>query len=270
MSCRWESSQRPLFVKSVWLDGYRHAILTKEDPAAKTNNRSPRLSAKCEKIERPKSKNNEMLSIPAVQLLLANVRKIKQEQKTTPINKEKLQKSLTFDVIMREDVKISSKNVLEIDKNIYSSFTCEKVLERFDQNSNSLTERVMLWLDLAGKHINENKVRKESLKRICTAQVNETKYEKCTKLQSTIDVKCEIVEENTCTEVCVKDFLHEKDDYRVANIENVQNLNKKEKVKLKSVKRQVHIFIPNIAKKINENSSLISDNSMLSFDSKLV
>jgi hypothetical protein len=29
---RWEASQRPLFVKTVWQNGVRHAILSKDDP----------------------------------------------------------------------------------------------------------------------------------------------------------------------------------------------------------------------------------------------
>ncbi|XP_049855422.1 uncharacterized protein LOC126335989 [Schistocerca gregaria] len=34
MPARWASSQRPLLVRTVWVDGARHAILSADDPAA--------------------------------------------------------------------------------------------------------------------------------------------------------------------------------------------------------------------------------------------
>lgn len=42
MPARWQSSQRPLFVRTVWVNGLRHAILSAEDPLFRC--RSPTVS----------------------------------------------------------------------------------------------------------------------------------------------------------------------------------------------------------------------------------
>lgn len=42
MRARWQSSQRPLFVRTVWVDGVRHAILSADDPLFQC--RSPTIS----------------------------------------------------------------------------------------------------------------------------------------------------------------------------------------------------------------------------------
>lgn len=47
MSPHWESSDRPLFIRTVWKDGQRHVLLKKEKPTAETlRHSSPRSSTK--------------------------------------------------------------------------------------------------------------------------------------------------------------------------------------------------------------------------------
>uniref|UniRef100_T1HDL9 Uncharacterized protein n=1 Tax=Rhodnius prolixus TaxID=13249 RepID=T1HDL9_RHOPR len=53
---RWEASQRPLFVKTVWIAGARHAILSQDDPARR-----------CPTIGNPARRSNRRAcSAPAV------------------------------------------------------------------------------------------------------------------------------------------------------------------------------------------------------------
>lgn len=40
MICRWEASERPLFVRTVWVKGIRHAILTREELSKKSRGSS--------------------------------------------------------------------------------------------------------------------------------------------------------------------------------------------------------------------------------------
>lgn len=306
MSCRWESSKRPLFVKSVWLNGYRHAILSNEDPILKKNIQSPRPPSvlNSDKRERPKSKTNgEQLTIPTVQLLLENVQRLKQE--SDKINKrptkERLQKSLTFDVIMKNEMNKSAK-VCEInldnEKTLYSSFSCEKAgfhSDRFEQSSNSLTERVLLWLDLAGKY-NKNQqentfrsrnVRRDINKRISTAHVKDNfdimhnNYDK-TIVKNTEDLfnvqfyenvnetlnDYKMYKESSDNEIeshlTLTELMDEEDDYREVNIEPVKNKTQVNKSSTPNVsKRQMHIFIPNIINKIADTNIINETNNYL-------
>lgn len=46
MPAIWASSERPLFVRTIWVDGMRHAVLSPDDPAVNTRlRRHPRTSA---------------------------------------------------------------------------------------------------------------------------------------------------------------------------------------------------------------------------------
>lgn len=286
MPCHWESSQRPLFVKSVWKNGYRHAILTNEDPAAKISARSPRLSANSLKQERPLSnKNEENLKIPAVQVLLANAKRWKRENnKTAPPIREKLHKSFSFDVIMRDDIKITSKNnMLNNDKSMYATFTCEKAnltVDKLQQSGNSLTERVLLWLDLAGRYNNEKySYQNNSNIRCFPDKISpsvELNLPEVLSLDESYDVNDK--EENLLLANYTSHFDSEysilsnqpfrspksimeleEDEYRIANVDHQSEKNNgysnETKIVRTTVKRKVHIFIPNIVNKIPECGS---------------
>lgn len=297
MSCRWESSKRPLFVKQVWQDGYRHAILSEEDPALKKNIKSPR-STSTRKLERPKSKREgeEILAIPTVQLLLANVRRLKRREnnKNAQQTRDKLQKSFTFDVILRNEAKITPKSFvfdLEAEDAMYSAFSIQKtpITSINAEQSNSLTERVLLWLDLAGKYNNnkypeEIKVKKRTNRpcQISTPHVEDTlkiaeppepiiyqNYDdNICKFEEEYETKNNDISESSIlrvqpiavevepnnVSVSVPEIEQEEDEYRTAKVEQLVIKNTSDEINNKLTcfsKRQVHIFIPNI-KKITE------------------
>lgn len=287
MPCHWETSQRPLFVKSVWQNGYRHAILSKEDPAAKTKSPRLRTTSQSSQERRPKStKNDETLKIPAVQLLLANARRMKRENtKTAPPNREKLQKSLAFDVILREDIKITSKNnILNKDNNTYSAFNCEKAIYATDmiqQNSKSLTDRVLLWLDLAGRQTKTKKCdnfdgRRFPEKQTEFARIIEDNLESkeirivADQIENRFDSDFSILG-NQNFEPSKVEIEFEENQFTIANVEGRNLLIRKECLENRfpksTAKRKVHIFIPSIGNKIPDCPSECS-NSILSVDSR--
>ena len=52
MPALWQSSQRPMYIRTVWVDGFRHAILTHDDPQFLklcAKRRRPHSSASCVK-----------------------------------------------------------------------------------------------------------------------------------------------------------------------------------------------------------------------------
>lgn len=302
MPCHWESSQRPLFVKTVWKNGYRHAILTKEDPAFKKI--SPRDTNiqnfwNLERHKRPKSSSNkkeEHLKVPAVQLLLANTKKIRKsdtKMKTAPSKRDKLQKSLTFDVILREDIKITSKTtLLGKEPKSFEEETPERTIflsDRLHQNSKSLTERVLLWLDLAGRHPPKSGTppSKKFPERQKSFQEYPLSIEDCqisknielvtTQIENRFDADFSILRNQGFEPSRIELEFNSKDEYRLANVEGDNVLIKKDilesnfiqnQVPSKPIlKRKVHIFIPNIGNKNLDTGSECS-NSILSIDSK--
>lgn len=273
MRCHWESSQRPLFVKSVWKDGYRHAILTKEDPAAKMHPKSPRLATDSLRPDRTKSKNPEdNLKIPSVQVLLANAKRLKRENsKTAPPIRDKLQKSLSFDLILRDDIKITTKNVLT-DKGMHATFNCQKATfanDNSDQN-NSLTERVLLWLDLAGKYSSKNNYDFTLPNNVASRieldlpeiislddSINVEEQQLMQKFDNDFDPEYSILEDQPF--LSPKSIMEmEEDDYRIANIETQKlcaSQNHTQDKISRITKRKVHIFIPNVTDKSPECGS---------------
>lgn len=277
MSCRWESSKRPLFVKSVWIDGYRHAILSDQDPILKRNIKSPcSPSTNDHKSGTSKSKHetDQTLTIPTVQLLVANIRRKRSGKINNRLPREKLHKSFTFDVIMRNQMgKINEKavNPLGEDKTMYSSFSCEKVVnsDRFEQCSNSLTERVLLWLDLAGKcknrEGNQFRTRKDN-KRVATAHV-EVRREKSIKEHFVVE---EVYNEEP--QLTLVEIMNDEDDYREAVIENVEKKTEKAKEEPPQAadvvaKRKVHIFIPNLVNKTIDSEATNGSSNYLTTES---
>lgn len=334
-SSRWESSQRPLFVKSVWMNGYRHAILSKEDPAVKS--KSPGAStrsrsAKQTNSARSKTKSksaSEALMIPAVQLLLANVHRLKKQQsRERKFNhpREKLVKSFTLNVISTERLagKFKKENSespktkqAKPSYQCYNSENPEHKLhnERLEHCGASLTERVLLWLDLAGRFTNEmyrnkeeeNKSRTRTVRRenrrhatahpnmleqkntACMHQNNDhTFVRRCTKNSN---VKHEEEEEekmeNETTGVeSFEDFSILKGGQRKLQLRNAIESHREEnmvtsQLEVVSVepskksdhssvkkyskaycKRQVHIFMPLVAKRMTEcTNSVISESN---------
>lgn len=287
MSTRWESSQRPLFVKSVWMNGYRHAVLSKEDPIGRPKTVTTRLHYKNTTSARSQSKtsSSESLVIPAVQLLIADINRLKQDGLKTPC--KKLIKSITLNVISREqnentNAPITVKNIVMQTKhsNNYNNNLQEpshKIakIERLG----SLTERVLLWLDLAGRFTNDpqrnqdkykqKNVRKE-INRISTAHPVSS---------SSTTHNTEVVYVRNCSKNATPfvegntKVLQPAEDASIitSELEVVSNCTsaykKSDSDLVVSVpsqdlsKRQVHIFMPVLEKKNNENISVLSYNS---------
>lgn len=213
---RWESSSLPLFVKTIWADGYRHVILRHEDPlahdAANTPKSRSRLSSSCSlKSNKSCTKNERVntqnLKVQTVKLLLAGTSSKNNETDTCGLYKEHqiCDGALTVNVTPNQQVKTRNLN-----KEIHfwnNQLLCRKLPKhgqlkstprneagpsrldmdtlassiKFDTfNSNktdTLSERVMVWLDLAhsGNVAGATVAKNEATHRVSTARTYSTR-----------------------------------------------------------------------------------------------
>lgn len=222
MPAIWSSSERPLSVRTIWVDGIRHPILTSDDPLlakSKKSNRprtskEPRYSMKYESEPRTDclTKVIRQQSAPLYHRIFFNCSKIVGSNETIENNSEKSLKN----------------SVIKIVENVIGD-TNKK--ERFQFNSNSLSERVLQWLDLSGK-VNDYSVDEEIDQLSQFEDPNEHKIE----IQDSFEIDGSITSESTTTN---EHFQVESDKFSW----------------YPNTRLQLHIFMPSVG----DNESLIDD-----------
>lgn len=155
MPALWQSSQRPMYIRTVWVDGFRHAILTHDDPCYHrlSAKRRPYSSASTQK-QTSKTRNSRLSQakddledcLRKLQLVVANDRKVEE----SPI--ENLYLSDVDD--SEDELKVNPEPLAEIDTSRLENMKAIKSnrTARTDVKENTeLCDRVLQWLDLAGK-----------------------------------------------------------------------------------------------------------------------
>ncbi|XP_028166964.1 uncharacterized protein LOC114357525 [Ostrinia furnacalis] len=170
MPALWQSSQRPMYVRTVWVDGFRHAILSQDDPYF------VKLSAK---RRRPTSSASTSNKIPKRHSRLSNhaddlegcLRKlnlvIRNDRTFIPKTRPKSSKDFEIEKLNLTDVDNESEDGFLIRATPQQLNDYETSRSNFDINmrhlrvnrtsrlevkeNTELSERVLQWLDLAGK-----------------------------------------------------------------------------------------------------------------------
>lgn len=170
MRPHWESSKRPLFIKTVWKDGQRHILLNNENNLKnKVQHSSPRSQNKSLRtFMSSKDSTNSNFKISTFKLLdsiknfdrcekLSRCKTSLPQRKLTAVKKTvnssiiKRQQSVTLD--KKCNLSIKSYNInLNNAKYFYQSYVdenkcCPFICSNFEFNS--LSQRVLVWLDLA-------------------------------------------------------------------------------------------------------------------------
>lgn len=310
MQSRWETSRRPLFVKTVWANGYHHAVLFNGDssidefkPIHKERRTKSAIIHNDWNLSNVENTNeNKYLKISTIRLLLAGIRNFKETKHCHTPSPLTLDDSYTIDVLPKQSIKLKNLNS-EISfhppkpptkKNKFYGKSCSfdvndqyntKIPCHCDEEAinNTLSERVMVWLDLAAQNgdeklFNNNKttINQKNKKRGVTAHV-------CTDIHKKINNKIKAskrisfdestnynTKNQTNTDHSILKGL--KLDHKIKQtVDNkIEERNKfeveqqKERTKIKhDTKRQIHIFMPDIPKKIDCDSSLSCKSSSL-------
>ncbi|XP_047504290.1 uncharacterized protein LOC125049189 [Pieris napi] len=151
MPALWQSSQRPMYIRTVWVDGFRHAILTHDDPCylRLSAKRRPYSTASTQKHTKSRNSrlshtNDELEDCLRLQLVVTNERN---EESSV----EKLHLS---DVNDSEDELNPTPPLTEADTAQFENMKAVKSnrTARTDvKEDTQLCDRVLQWLDLAGK-----------------------------------------------------------------------------------------------------------------------
>lgn len=312
---RWETSKRPLFIKTIWTNGYHHPVLFDDDSIIKdyhkTNYKERRTKSaivlKNKWNDSPRNdeddrNENKCLKITTIRLLLAGIRGFKEAShthtSTSPITND--EDSITIDVLPKDTVKFKDLNdeisfqhqpkpitkrtkfynakSSSFDVTTYQNTATNKSKLNCDCNdliNNTLSERVMVWLDLAASQgddkkrtvnnaSNNQKTVKKRGAQITRIPINKPKEGK----RITFDESQNKFFLNNADHSILKGIKLYSNQVNGGNNNNSNNSRKREeklrlncedsqrdKIKL-DVKRRLHIFMPDVPNKNDCDSSL--------------
>lgn len=302
MVTHWESSRRPLYVRTIWKDGQHHVILDKtkeKEVNLSTYKRSKQCSSSQSTHRTSKSASTGVnLKVSSVRVLLSGIKTFKYGHKESRIRQKSNERPKTWTGTINrcETCKNSNKEVAFSavrglkPPNLYKSNTLNSDLneshiqENFHTNilDNALSEKVLIWLDLA---TNNSQLEKE-IRAECTVTAQPchiaSKWDKqfehaCCNEDTAEEIVDSSILKNTSprydekgketvvvysneeTETPRENFYHvltptvnnEEFTYREEPVEE------KIEMPVNSVKRQLHIFMPNLPKKSSDCDSSI-------------
>lgn len=212
----WQSSVLPLFVRTIWTEGHHHVLLRHEDPVLREKNQKK----KRKRITSDSSEGESGFRLSSVKLPLEEFRNRRQDHELplqsfseTPI----CSKLIRYKVAVKPTTKQSP----------------------LPPPNNTLSERVMVWLDLATNLGNPPKIEVTKKKRAVTAKPKTVEIVISPK-HSTKGKTCRIAERK------VEEDLGDV----------VTKVMKRQVV---GTKRELHIFLPELSKKSgSEVSSVVS------------
>lgn len=160
MPVLWQSSQRPMYVRTVWIDGFRHAILTHDDPyLQKLKRRRPHSSASCFKPTSSRlsqhsdlndclGKFNYTITSYRPNINVQNTHLIERLDLTEAEGSEYEESSVKDSP---QSLTIDSSRVIQPKTNSMKHIRLNKTARTDAKDNTELSDRVLQWLDLAGK-----------------------------------------------------------------------------------------------------------------------
>lgn len=168
MPVLWQSSQRPMYVRTVWVGDYRHAILTHDDPyLLKLKRRRPHSSASCTinkyKSSRLSQYSDDLPNSLRKLNLIISSGKTRISSRQRPATSCEEVENLDLEDLDQESengliVKANKQPLIETNRSSSESLDsnmrhlrANKTARGEVQENTELSERVLQWLDLAGK-----------------------------------------------------------------------------------------------------------------------
>ncbi|XP_073956435.1 uncharacterized protein [Choristoneura fumiferana] len=161
MPALWQSSQRPMYVRTVWVDGFRHALLTNDDPYyAKLKKRRPHSSASTTQYTKTRTRREDS-DLRKLSLVITSDKssfgiRPKSHPDIEELNLNDLDQESEDEFLL----KANSQPIYEFDssRSKYNSlclnmkaFRSNRTARNDCKENTDLSDRVLQWLDLAGK-----------------------------------------------------------------------------------------------------------------------
>lgn len=164
MPALWQSSQRPMYIRTVWVDGFRHAILTQDDPHFQklcAKRRRPHSSASSAKSTLSRNIRSSLSHRDDLTDCLRKINFVIRNEKVPERVEPHIEKLNLTDVENCEDdfiIKASPQPLydinsfrlnLEVDN--MRAVKSNRTARAEAKENTELSDRVLQWLDLAGK-----------------------------------------------------------------------------------------------------------------------
>lgn len=199
MPTHWESSKKPLFIKMIWKNGQHHALLKKEESMENLNMNAVNFNQKnIRMVKSAINKTPKNLNVTSVKLLQSAKQSTRQscqnrnsaklyktpvtDRGTSMLKKKSITKKFVEEQSKRNATKkedildfVITPTPLDINNVNPLKNETSKTIPRFSVSmnipKNSLSERVMVWLDLATQNQNCNK----TLQKVASVSAMENK-----------------------------------------------------------------------------------------------
>ncbi|VVC90829.1 unnamed protein product [Leptidea sinapis] len=148
MPALWQSSQRPMYVRTVWVDGFRHAILTHDDPCylKLSAKRRPHSSASHQKLTTKIRNNRFSYRENDLESCLSRSHLVIEK----PINREIQVEKLNLTDVGQSETE-SEPSSPKTETKLEMSYKPKTNRMPDVKENTELSDRVIQWLDLAGK-----------------------------------------------------------------------------------------------------------------------
>ncbi|KAF7279848.1 hypothetical protein GWI33_006656 [Rhynchophorus ferrugineus] len=282
MVMHWESSQRPLYVKTIWRDGQHHVILdkNKEHPLELTSSFRKQKSAIKSQSNRRTSKS-ATVKMSSAKMLLSNVGRFKSvDHQWKPTHDPDLmvkplsgRQTVTCQEMVVNTMKTSrTSRLLKTESGGISSKSM--YIDSSRALDNPLSDKVLVWLDLAVQSGNLSKklnpmqgnhtpepvkmyVHASSPTNTCTPR--ETVDSSILKQQPEYAASGEVIVFSKQEKDTVEDDFYHILTPRIKDQNICNGIMESKKRGASPTKRQLHIFMPNLPKKTSDcDSSILS------------
>lgn len=271
MVIHWESSRRPMYIRTVWKDGQHHVVLDKTKEIHQEESPSFRKRPTATTQRTTKSAGSVNFNVSSVRVLLTGVKRFRncsKDFREKSIERPKTWNSSTYN---RQATCRNLNNEVNFDtirgfkpptvtKPLEVSFCEERQIKVLE---NSLSEKVMVWLDLANHQDSEieklgaNLEMFQSVEPLLgekTCDVDNILESSVLKNQTPREKKAENMVIYSSEEVQTVDNEH------FYHVLTPRTTSEEYDVKPNYERRQLHIFMPNLpSKKFSDcDSSLLS------------
>lgn len=164
MPALWQSSQRPMYIRTVWVDGFRHAILTQDDPhflKLCAKRRRPHSSASSAKSTLSRNIRSSLSHRDDLTDCLRKINFVIRNKKVPERVEPHIEKLNLTDVENCEDdfiIKASPQPLcdinsfrLNLEADNMRAVKSNRTARAEAKENTELSDRVLQWLDLAGK-----------------------------------------------------------------------------------------------------------------------
>ncbi|CAG5045398.1 unnamed protein product [Parnassius apollo] len=248
MPALWQASQRPMYIRTVWIDGFRHAILTHDDPHYIELNAKRRRPHSSASINPKRKAQSSRLSHHSDSSCLRKLDLIIKSDRIITAQDPDIEKLNLTEVEVDDDYVLKTSPRPHCNTDNFQSKTESVDMKAVKSNrtartnvreNTELSDRVLQWLDLAGK---VDLIASENPERLCQPRHScpETQRRNLTKSRTVTDLKVRECRSVPSTESKISDSIDRQELYVPTSATTIENYARQSRI-VKSTPREKHV-----------------------------